>query len=90
MKYFIHENTLKDHKSASGKAIYFTARFGLTDRFNRTVWFPLSQMRFGEVNEVGWMPVEIPDWLIKKNDLQNATLEELQGFSSVDEKEVDF
>lgn len=90
MKYFIHENTLKDHKSASGKAIYLTVRFGTSDIHDSIKWFPLSQMRFGEVNEVGWMPVEIPDWLIRKNGLERASFIELQAFSSVDAKEVDF
>lgn len=78
MRMMIHENTVENHKSASGKAIYFTARFGTSQIHDRPVWFPMSQLKIGKFNDVGWAIIEIPDWLIRKNCLNNAALVELE------------
>lgn len=62
MKFYIHEETVKNHKSNSGKAIYFTPNYykAVPD------WFPLSQLKIGNYNECGWAIVDIPDWLIRQ------------------------
>ena len=79
MKAYIHRNTVKQKASASGKAIYLTARFGKTNDFNKFVWFPVSQLKIGDFNSVGWATIEIPDWIIRKNCIQNACILELEG-----------
>ena len=77
---YIHEETLKNHISASGKAIYFTVRRGgTTARHDEIIWLPLSQLKIGELNECGWAKIEIPYWLIKKNSLEKAGFVELQN-----------
>lgn len=90
MKFFIHQNTLNNHKSESGKAIYFTIS---TQGFNSSrhiEWFPLSQLRISEkANENGWYGIEIPDWLLNKK-VKNQSIEELEVFSCIDEKENNF
>lgn len=78
MKKFIHQNTIENHKSASGKALYLTVRFGTSSIHDRTIWFPMSQLKIGEANECGWSMIEIPDWLIKKNSLERAAFIELE------------
>ena len=78
MMRYIHENTLKDHKSASGKAIYFTVRFGTSAIHDAIVWMPLSQLKIGNLNECGWAQIEIPQWLIRKNALEKAVFVELE------------
>ena len=74
----IHQNTVMNHKSASGKAIYLTVRFGTSESHDSVVWLPMSQLKFGEFNECGWAEVSIPDWLIHKNNLTRAAFIELQ------------
>lgn len=78
MRGFIHRSTLEGHKSASGKAIYFTVRFGTSAIHDSIVWLPLSQLKIGTENECGWSEIEIPGWLIKKNGLVRAALVELE------------
>ena len=74
----IHQNTVNNHKSASGKAVYLTVRFGTSESHDQTVWFPMSQLKIGEFNDCGWAEIEIPDWLIRKNKLMRAAFIELQ------------
>lgn len=76
---YIHKETLENHKSASGKAIYLTVRFGTSAIHDSIVWMPVSQLKVGEFNECGWALVEIPDWLIKKNGLERAGFVELEA-----------
>lgn len=78
MTKYIHQNTVNNHKSASGKAIYLTVRFGLSDLHDTTVWLPMSQLNISEPNECGWSKIDIPDWLIRKNNLQKAAFIELE------------
>ena len=78
MTRYIHQNTVRDHQSASGKALYLTVRFGTSAINDRVIWLPLSQLKIGEANECGWSQIEIPDWLIKKNALQKASFVELE------------
>lgn len=75
---YIHQNTVSNHRSASGKALYLTVRFGTSSINDRAIWLPLSQLKIGEANECGWSQIEIPDWLIKKNGLQRASFIELE------------
>lgn len=75
---YIHRNTLNGHKSASGKAIYFTVRFGTSAIHDSITWLPISQLKIGEFNECGWARIEIPDWLIRKNSLTKASFVELE------------
>ena len=74
---YIHENTWNNHKSASGKAIYLTVRFGTSSIHDSYTWLSVSQLKLDKFNEVGWARMEIPDWLIRKNGLQNAAFIEL-------------
>lgn len=78
MTKYIHQNTISGHRSASGKALYLTVRFGTSAINDRIVWLPMSQLKIGEANECGWSQIEIPDWLIKKNSLQRASFIELE------------
>ena len=53
--------------SASGKALSMELRDGHFARgHERTVWFPLSQCKLGEVNEVGNVRVLIPCWIVNE------------------------
>ena len=76
-KYF-HKNTVDNHKSASGKALYLTVRFGTSAIHDSIIWLPISQLSIGEYNECGWARIEIPEWLIKKNNLTRAGFVELE------------
>lgn len=78
MTKYIHKNTLDSHISTSGKAIYFTIRFGTSSIHDRTIWMPMSQLSIGEFNECGWAKIDIPNWLINKNGLQKANFVELE------------
>ena len=78
MRMMIHKNTIENHKSQTGKAIYLTARFGKSQINDRPIWLPLSQLKIGAYNECGWATIDIPDWLIKKNCLTKAALIELE------------
>lgn len=78
MTKYIHKNTLDNHVSASGKAIYFTVRFGTSAIHDRVTWLPMSQLKIGDFNECGWAKIDIPDWLINKNGLKNAGFVELE------------
>ena len=78
MTKYIHKNTLDNHKSASGKALYLTVRHGTSEAHDSITWLPISQLKFGEFNECGWAEIYIPDWLIRKNGLQKAAFIELE------------
>lgn len=78
MTKYIHKNTVDNHKSASGKALYLTVRFGTSAIHDSIVWLPVSQLSIGEYNECGWAKIEIPEWLIKKNNLTRAGFVELE------------
>lgn len=69
MKFYIHENTLNNQKSQSGKAIYFTHTFGGFNTGRTHEWFPFSQLKISAFNECGWAEVEIPDWLLNQKGL---------------------
>lgn len=69
MKFYIHENTLKNQKSQSGKAIYFTHSYCGFNTGKTHEWFPLSQLKIGEFNDCGWAELEIPDWILKQKQL---------------------
>lgn len=68
MRFYIHENTLKNNKSASGKAIYFTHSYGGFNSGKSFEWFPLSQLTIGNFNDVGWATIDIPDWILKQKN----------------------
>jgi len=68
MKFYLHRNTLEDHKSASGKAIYFTHGYGFNTGTS-VEWFPLSQLKISKFNELGWAELEIPDWILKQKSI---------------------
>lgn len=78
MTKYIHKNTVDNHKSASGKALYLTVRFGTSAIHDSIIWLPISQLSIGEYNECGWARIEIPEWLIKKNNLNKAGFVELE------------
>ena len=78
MTKYIHQNTWKNHRSESGKALYLTIRYGTSAIHDRTMWFPISQLKVGDFNECGWATIEIPDWLIRKNNLSKAIFVELE------------
>ena len=55
MKAMFHTNTLEGQKSASGKALYLTARLDGSGFRTKAVWFPVSQLKVGNPNECGWV-----------------------------------
>ncbi len=74
----IHENTVKSHTSASGKAIHFTISNGYTSANDTTEWFPLSQLIIGNPNECGWCEILIPLWILKQKNISYSRLRELE------------
>lgn len=66
MKFAIHTNTLDNHKSASGKALYLTHTYCGFNTGKSFEWFPLSQLKISSANECGWCDVDIPEWLLKQ------------------------
>ena len=71
MTFYIHENTLKSNKSSSGKAIFFTHTFCGFNSGKEQAWFPLSQLKIGNFNDVGWATLEIPNWLLRQKGYMN-------------------
>lgn len=69
MRFYIHENTYKNNKSDSGKAIYFTHSYSGLNSGRTIEWFPISQITIGIFNEVGWASIDIPDWLLTSKSL---------------------
>lgn len=94
MKFWIHKNTLDNHKSTTGKAIYFTVTYGGFNTGNCREWFPMSQLKIGsDFNECGYTTLEIPEWILKQKGLLNysglrGSFEELDAFSIIDEMEI--
>lgn len=92
MLFSIHTETIKRHTSSSGKAIYLTADFGGLGQGRE--WFPLSQLKIGKPNELGYSTVEIPDWILRQKQMLtfygalNVAFAEASLISSVDEKEA--
>lgn len=84
MKFYIHRNTIENHKSASGKAIYFTHSFGGFNTGKSIQWFPLSQLKIGEFNDVDWAELEIPDWILKQKSLLGYGGSLKGGFEEID------
>ena len=78
MKYMIHKNTLENHRSESGKAIYLTITYGGFNTGKKREWFPLSQLTISQPNECGWAEVNIPDWLIEQKHIGNGSFEEAE------------
>lgn len=62
----IHESTLQSHSTA--KAFYSVVASGRMGRetSNNMVWFAKSVCKFSEPNEVGYVTVYIPAWLLNK------------------------
>ena len=78
MKCMIHKNTLENHKSASGKAVYLTVTYGGFNTGKSVEWFPISQLTISKPNELGWSEVSIPEWLIHQKHIENGAFEEME------------
>ena len=69
MKFYIHTDTLKNHISASGKALYLTVTHGGFNTGKCVEWFPMSQLTTSEPNECGNCEMVIPEWILKQKQL---------------------
>lgn len=84
MRFWIHNNTLQNNISDSGKAIYFTISSEGFNTGKHREWFPLSQIKISKnETDCGWHIIEIPEWLLKQK-VKNQGIEELGHFSCVD------
>lgn len=78
MKYYRTFTTapIEDHMITTEKAICLTMNNGWGQKPSY-IWLPKSQIIFGEVNDVGNIPMWIPMWLLKDIQHNVHRIEEL-------------
>lgn len=78
MQGFIHQNTINNHKSKSGKALYLTVTYGGFNTGKKIEWFPLSKLTISTPNECGWSKITIPEWIINQKHINGGAFEEIE------------